>query len=210
MGKSMSYGDFCKGNAATDAYLSNSVDRVFSDINAFMGRLVQLEKIPARIEGFDVSGRERGSGIFVPFSDLSFIPNIIKSAFQFRDDGDYVSLRWSVFQNGVLIRDIAYGDRQIFIQYRISLPSFRYSDIVQLESDSDGNISDKNFDLRERYGIMEEAMPLCIDYVDSLQNRDSDASLANNLMIQTESRINGLNTHETLYFPKSVRRKFRI
>lgn len=210
MGKSMSYGDFCRGDAATDTYLSNSVDRVFSDINAFMGRLVQLEKIPARIEGFDVSGREMGNGVLIPFSDLSFTPNVIKSAFQLKDDGDYVSLRWSVFQNGVMVRDLAYDDRQVYVQYRISLPSFRYSDITQLESDSDGNVTDRNFDLYERYGIMEEAMPLCIDYVDSLQNRDSDASLANNLMIQTESRINGLNTHETLYLPKTVRRKFRI
>lgn len=210
MGKTMSYEDFCKGEAATDTYLSNSVDRVFSDINAFFGRLVQLERIPARIEGFDVSGRKKGNGVLIPFADLSFTPNVIKAVFQFRDDSDYVSLRWSVFQNGILIRETAYDDREVYVQYRLSMPSFRYSDVVGLEEDSEGNVIDNNIDLYERYGIMEEAMPLCIDYVDSLQNRDSDASLANNLMIQTESRINGLSTHETLYLPKAVRRKIRI
>lgn len=214
MGNSMSYDDFCKGEAAKDAYVSNSVDRVFSDINAFMGRLVQLEKIPARIEGFDVSGSKDGNGLYIPFSELSFTPNAVKAVFQFTDSGDYVSLPWSVFQNGIKVRYAVYGDREAYVQYRLSLPSFRYSDIVPLkeETDDEGNVTtvDENIDLYETYGIMEEAMPLCMDYVDSLQNRDSDASSSNNLMIQTESRISGLCTHETLYLPKSVRRKIRI
>lgn len=210
IGNEMSYREFCAGTAAKDAYVANSVDRVFSDINAFFGRLVQLERIPARIEGFDLSAKS-DEGLCVPFSSLAFRPNVIKAVFQFTDAGDYVNLEWSVFQNGVKIKSLAYDDgRKTYVQYRLSMPSFSYSDIVAITDDEEGNEVDGNIDLYDEYGIMEEAMPLCMDYVDSLQNRDSDASSSNNLMIQTESRITGLSTHETLYLPKSVRRKIRI
>lgn len=209
MGQSISYKEFCAQTKRQDAYLSNSIDRVFSDINAFFGRLVQLEKIPARIEGFDLSGKS-GKELSIPFSSLSFKPNVIKAVFQFTDDGDYVNLPWSVFQNSAKIKFLKYDDREVYVQYRLSMPSFRYEDILPLEENEDGTATDRNIDLYETYGIMEEAMPLCIDFVDSLQNRDSDASLANNLMIQTESRMSGLNTHETLYLPKAVRKVFKL
>lgn len=209
VGKNMSYSDFCAGKLADDAYLYDSSDRVFSDINAFFGRLVQLEKIPARIEGFDLSGKAKDS-LSIPFSSLSFKPNVIKAVFQFTDSGDYVNLPWMVFQNAVKLKYVEYGDRDVYVQYRISLPSFDMSDIEPLTEDSEGNVTDGNFDLYDRYGIMEEAMPLCIDYVDSMQNKDSDASLSNNLMIKTESRMSGLNTHETLYLPNKVKKARRI
>ena len=130
--------------------------------------------------------------------------------FQFTDSGDYVNLPWSVFQNSIKLKYVRYDDREVYVQYRLSMPSFKYEDLLPLEENEDGTETDNNIDLYETYGIMEEAMPLCIDFVDSLQNRDSDSSLANNLMIQTESRISGLNTHETLYLPKSVRKVFKL
>lgn len=210
MGQSISYDEFCSQAKRQDAYLSNSIDRVFSDINAFFGRLVQLEKIPARIEGFDLKGK-KGEELRIPFSSLLFKPNVIKAVFQFTDSGDYVNLPWSVFQNSIKLKYVKYDDRDVYVQYRLSMPSFRYEEILPLKKgESDSDVIDDNIDLYEKYGIMEEAMPLCIDFVDSLQNRDSDASLANNLMIQTESRMNGLNTHETLYLPNKVRSVFRL
>lgn len=211
MGRTMSYSDFCEGKAEDDTYLSSSVGRVFSDINAFFGRLVQMEKIPAVIEGFDLSGKEGSPNPLnysIELSELSFKPNIIKAVMQFREDGSWVNLQWSVFQKSIRIRKLAYDDRMVYVQYRLSLPSFSYEDIVPLETDEQGMVVDKNIDLYERYGIMEEAMPLCIDYVDAMQNRDSDIAASNNLMIQTESRMNGLNTHETLYLPNRVKRVF--
>lgn len=210
MGKEMSYERFCSGEATEDTYVSNSVARVFSDINAFFGRLVQMEKIPARIEGFTLTDEDKTDGFhLIPFSKLEFKPNVIKAVFQFKDDGSYVNLKWDTFQNGIRLPSVPYDGKRAYVQYRLSMPSFSYSDIKPLSTE-EAEVVDTNMDLYDVYGIMEEAMPLCMDFVDAMQNRDSDIAASNNLMVQTESRINGLSTHETLYLPNKVRRKFGL
>lgn len=210
VGSSLGYADFCDGKAQGDSYLSSSAGRVFGDINAFFGLAVQMEKLPARCEGFDLSGKGP-DGLAIPLSGLSFKPNVVKAVFQYANGNDYVSIPWEIADGKIRIGCLPYRDgRKVWVEYRISLPMFSFSDIVPLTDNGDGTVTDGNIELSDVYGIPNEIYPICVTYVSALQNMESNQALAVLQKRDAESYLQAVKTYETLHLPKSVRKVHRI
>lgn len=205
---SLSFDDFCNGVQKDDDYLSYSYGRIFVDINAFFGILQQAEKVPLKQQAFNAGDLEEGNEI--PISSLKLKPYQIKNVFQFSNGSDWVNLDWTKTESEekgktIRIEGARYKDRPVFVEYRPQVQYFRQSDVKPLKNGEDVSV-----DLSEEYGISPEVYPICIDYVASRQNMESNQQLSVLQKRDAEAYINALGVDETPHNPSCIRRKRSI
>lgn len=215
---SFTYLSLITGEAMKNPDYSSSIDKALLNINAFIQRLVALDKLPCQIKDLDVSENN-----VYDLSKTDPKPRKIVNVFQFTDIEES---EWCNFEfrnlGGNKYKVIGYpnNSKKINFQYRVVVPNFDETYIKQVivVYGDDGNIDGYEFngtrytnpfelinaydeadlDLTEVYGLQEEAVPLCCAYAKAMQN-DTDSSLMHALMSETESRMLDIETGETLF-----------
>lgn len=188
---------------------SRSFDRSFRDINAFFLRLMELDDIlpdfTVDVSENIVLGEDKEYHL-----DLSSYPiNNIRTLFQYgyRHSKQYVL--FDDFGEELILH--GYDEsRPVYLTYSVAIPRFSRADLNPYTLTDDEEEVDENIDLTEQYHIPEKVFALCIDFVQAKQKDDYEPAVASAMMIEVESKLQGLRKENTGPFDDHIEVTFKI
>lgn len=214
---SFTYESYMSGEAQKDEDYASFIDKALTEVNAFLQRVSTLNKVPAVVESFTLTKGQYQ--IAFPNSKGRVI-----TVFQYRNDqSNYDVLSYSHLGNAIFLRKPFRNEEgdTVWVQYRPKIEWYREADIIPIEAtEYDGSIQylsngeyydsfteaeeANEVDLTEEYGLSNEILALCVDWVKARLMDSRTEGQAKE--IEVESRINDVTLDEVLITPYKVRR----
>lgn len=198
-----SYESFIRGDFDNDIDYANSINNVFTPLNEAIHRLSDLNKIKHKIESL---GKPSNNGIIELGTIAYDIKNII-NIFTITN-GDYNNTQYREFGRDKIMLIDYIQDADYYIEYIQDIKHFSKSDIYIYEVENE--VFEHNDVDLTKYGITNTMCSYIIEYCQGKLLEPIAPELANMHLTRAEQYFNDLDSQQTSFFQKSVKRKYRI
>lgn len=199
-----SYDGFIRGEFDSDMDYANSINNVFAPLNEAIHRLSDMNKISFCIERLPSPSANKLIDIQALSYDIKTIVNVFILI-----DGDYQKVNHREFgRNKILLIDAPSDNYEYYIEYIQDIPNFSRDDIYYFE-DTENVIDQRDFELKD-YGITDTMCSYIIEYCQGKLLEPIAPELANLHLTRAEQYFNDLDTRQTSFYQKQVKRKYRI
>lgn len=209
---SFTYDAFLEGNFDSDPDYATNINNVFLPLNEALARLNDLNRIPYKIQEIEFDSDEEEYNVDLTTEILDDDENTVNVK-EVVDVGvfvDGIALRIPFIPFGLNKIHIEASCTPIYVEYKEDIPMFSIDDLVERETDDDGNVVDDNIDLRVKYGITEAMSNYIIEYIQGKLLEPIAPELANMHLTRAETYFSNFPTVDATFRQKSVARKFKI
>lgn len=194
---------FIHGDYDNDMDYANSINNVFAPLNEAIHRLSDMNKISFCVEALSTPDANNLIDIQAQSYDIKKIVNVF-----FVENGNYQKVNHREFgRNKILLIEPPSGSRTYYMEYIQDIPNFSRNDIYYYE-ESD-IIEQRDIDLKD-YGISDTMCSYIIEYCQGKLLEPIAPELANLHLTRAEQYFNDLDTRQTSFHQKEIKKKYRI
>lgn len=199
-----SYDGFIRGDFDNDMDYANSINNVFAPLNEAIYRLSDMNKISFCIERLPTPNANNVIDIQALSYDIKKIVNIFSL-----EKGDYQKISHREFgRNKILLINNQRNSNEYYIEYIQDIPNFSRNDIYYFE-DTEDVVEQRDVELKD-YGISDTMCSYIIEYCQGKLLEPIAPELANLHLTRAEQYFNDLETRQTSFNQKEVKRKYRM
>lgn len=199
-----SYDGFIRGDFDNDLDYANSINNVFAPLNEAIHRLSDMNKISFCIERLPTPNLNNVIDIQALSYDIKKIVNIFTL-----EKGDYQKISHREFgRNKILLINNQRNSNEYYIEYIQDIPNFSRNDIYYFE-DTEDVVDQRDVELKD-YGISDTMCSYIIEYCQGKLLEPIAPELANLHLTRAEQYFNDLETRQTSFNQKEVKRKYRM
>ena len=198
-----SYEAFVQGDFDHDMDYANSINNAFTPLNEAIHRLSDLNKIKHKIEALS---KPNNSGI-IDLGPIAYDIKTIINVFTI-SNGDYSRVQYREFGRDKIMLLNYNPNADYYIEYMQDIKHFSRSDIYVYEVENE-MLEQHDVDLA-KYGITNTMCSYIIEYCQGRLLEPIAPELANMHLTRAEQYFSDLDTQQTSFFQKSVKKTYRI
>jgi hypothetical protein len=203
---SFTYEEFLKGTFKDSPDYSVNINNVYTPLNEAIARLSDLERIPYRIEEFEVNNN------FIDLTNRTGKPQIkeVLGVAKMTSMGTFRKVEHRKFGiDKLFVSDLFSPLKKVFVEYKEDIPTFNDSYIPTYDySISDFDYS-KDKEMRE-YGITDSMCNYIIEYVSGRLQEPINADISNMHITRAEQYFANMKPTTSAFAQKVVRNTYRV